>query len=151
MGKVVGGLIAATALLGVAGCGGGSSSDDFVSEANEICKRANAKINGIAQPTSDAEIKGFLDRVEPVIEGALGQLQDVTPPGDKESAYNEWLATLRKQEVLIGQATAAADSGNTTRATTLVRQQAGLDGKGNRQAAALGLNECSNVDSGSSG
>jgi hypothetical protein len=151
MGKVVGGLIAATALLGLAGCGGGSS-DDFVSEANEICKRANAKINGIAQPTSAAEIKGFLDKVEPVVEGALGQLEDnVTPPSDKKSAYNEWLATLRKQAVLIGQATAEADSGNTTQATVLVRRQAGLNRKGNRQAEALGLNQCSNVDSGSSG
>ena len=148
------GLIAAAA---VAGCGGSSSSTsssaDFVAQGNAICKKSNAQIAALPQPKSNAELTTYLNQASPIIQSALDQVNGLTPPGDKQKAFDTWVGTITNEADLVAEAQSAAADGNSSQAISLLNKQGTLSKQGNAQAAALGLTQCakSASDQGSSG
>ncbi|MBS1861030.1 MAG: hypothetical protein JSS68_04890 [Actinobacteria bacterium] len=94
-------ILAAACLVVVAGCGGGgsgtsgeggSSSGSFVAGAEAACKTANGEIAALGTP-QQAEVLGYLESTEKVIEGLHEQVQAAGASGAAETAYGEGLAT----------------------------------------------------------
>ncbi len=78
----------------VASCGedegGGSAADqtetvsqqEFVDEASQICADANQELN---------QVKNFRQDGPPIIEDALSDLEDLTPPPDEQETFDQFV------------------------------------------------------------
>ncbi|MBS1882637.1 MAG: hypothetical protein JSS97_06735 [Actinobacteria bacterium] len=95
-------ILATVGLMVVAGCGGGggsgtsgeggSSSGSFVAGAEAACRTANGEIAALGTP-QQAEVLGYLESTEKVIEGLHERVQAAGASGAAETAYAEGLAT----------------------------------------------------------
>jgi hypothetical protein len=145
-------LTVAVGITLIAGCGGGgSSSDNFVADADGICKKADAQQKAVAQPTKTSQVGPYLDKVEPILTDGISQLSGLTPPSDQKDTYDKWVANLKQQETQFKAAQATAKS-DPSKAVTMLQGQKTLSDQGNALAKQLGLKECGkNTASGSSG
>jgi len=80
----------------VAGCGGGGgggkrlSRSEYAKQADAICLKYNAKLNGIAQPKSQAELAAFVDKAVPLVSDASDRLSELKPPQDEQRIATAW-------------------------------------------------------------
>lgn len=132
--------LGASAAVALAGCGGGS---DFTSQANDICKKYQAKVNAIPKPNDASGVGSYLAQSIPVLAEGIAKLKAVKPPSDKKSAYEEFLAGLDQQMAAIQRADSTAKAGDVKGATTFLQQQSSLSQQINAKADAAGLKECS--------
>ena len=66
----------------VAGCGGGGgrlTRSEYAKQADAICLKYNAKLNGIAQPKSQAELAAFVDKAVLLVSDASDWLSELKP------------------------------------------------------------------------
>jgi len=88
-------------VLLVAACGGGSeglSKSDYLSQAEAICKKANADIDAIGTPSSLAEVGPTVDKFVTTAEDATADLEALDPPKDDEAELkSKFLEPLGKQ------------------------------------------------------
>jgi hypothetical protein len=88
------------ALIALAGCGGGTSKEDFAKEADEICKDVEEKIEKIGQGgTRSVEQAGKqLDEVKKESQDGVKRLSDLDKPsGDDGEKAEEFVDTLDKE------------------------------------------------------
>ena len=87
----VGGIVVLTA------CGGSGgkqlSKQEFLKQANAICKDATAAGNAVSPPTKAAEFSNYAKAAEPLLEKELVDLRRLKPPTSLEADVNAWLAT----------------------------------------------------------
>ena len=91
---------AASALLVglvAAGCGGGGGTaskrltrGEYAKQADAICLKYNAKLNGLAQPKSQAELAAFVDKAVPLVSDASDRLSELKPPQDEQRIATAW-------------------------------------------------------------
>jgi hypothetical protein len=89
---------AASALLVglvAAGCGGGGGGGrltrgEYAKQADKICLKYNAKLNGIPQPKSQAELAAFVDKAVPLVSDASDRLSELKPPQDEQRIATAW-------------------------------------------------------------
>jgi hypothetical protein len=83
-------VVVATALVAT-GCGGGGGSrlthEEFVAEANTICKDYNAEIAALGTPQSAGEIEEYAKQGVKIAEKHVGRFRNLKPPPeDAENA-----------------------------------------------------------------
>ncbi len=133
--------VSAVLTLGLlAGCGGGGD-DDFVSQANGVCKDANEQINAIDTPKNISGLADYAGQIEPIVADAIDQIKDLTPPEDQVSDVDAWVALLEQQASVIGDAQKKAQV-DPQGALALLKQNEKLDKEGDAAAKKLGLDEC---------
>ena len=155
------------ALIGVvafAGCGGGSDSsttagasgasganggtplsqDEFVSQANAVCKDNNDQQAALKQPTSSdlSSIATYLGQSLAITNDAYTKLAAITPPSDQQSDYSRWLSDKKDQLAIARQIEDAAKAGNRSKVNSRLQQLNSSQPKGDAEAMALGLTEC---------
>jgi hypothetical protein len=159
---VVAGAIAVAALL-VAGCGGGSSSsttgasgasgasgstplskEEFVSQANAICKETNAKIEGLkaASSTSLSDLSAMVQQEIPVNDATYAKVSALTPPPELEAKFNQLLSAAKSQIALANQFVDAAKTNDVNQANDILAKAKTLNSQFNSAAKSMGLTEC---------
>ena len=82
---------AALALVAT-GCGGGDDSkdqggalskQDYIAQADRICRESNQKILAVKAPTSATEVVSYVQKALPEIDAALVKLKALEPAADK--------------------------------------------------------------------
>ena len=119
-------LILALALPVLAGCGGGdgSSTDDFVADANRICREGESKIQEVTREEQEAAgnpesleeqrqaVATVLERTAEAYEPYMERLRALEPPPDLEENWTSFLDGVERAFDLIpelAEATRAAD------------------------------------------
>ncbi|MCC6224409.1 MAG: hypothetical protein IT201_13085 [Thermoleophilia bacterium] len=142
--------VAALALAGVAaGCGGGGGGDrlskeEFIAQADAICKQANADIDALGEPTSLEEIVTLAASAIKIQEESLAELRALKPPEEDEATLNE-AYDLVEQQVEVGKKVqAAAEAGDMETIEALIAENEPLDEQADQIALDYGLTECGN-------
>lgn len=142
---IVGVALLATVLVGAAcdnGDSGGLSRSEFVSQAEDICRAGNERIEALAdeafsgisqgeQPDAE-ELAAFKDAVVADVRGQIDDLRDLDPPGEMEGDVEEFL----------DEAETAADEVDAMSVEELFAQQEDPFAEVNERANELGLEEC---------
>jgi hypothetical protein len=76
----------------LAGCGGGGgdsrlTASEYTQQATKICQDSDKKTNALKEPTTAAEIKGFLQKGVDVTQPALDEFKKLKPPKDLEAKH----------------------------------------------------------------
>ena len=95
----------------------GTSQAAFVSAANAICKSGNTQQQALTQPADNAPLSqwaDYLSKFENIGSSLYSQLQGVTPPKNKQSAYTNYLTSFSKalSDVRLAQQAAANNDTN---------------------------------------
>jgi hypothetical protein len=141
-------VVAAVAVLGVAGCGGDDDSNktlsysDFSNQANDICKSSNEKTAGLkltGDPKADA---AALDKAIPEVESALEDFRKLNPPEELKSTYDQFLSISEQQLDNAKKAQAAAESGDKAGEIAVLKATQPLDAQSKEAGSKLGAAEC---------
>jgi hypothetical protein len=153
----------AVGALPFAGCGGSSSSsttvasgasgaagtaplsqDEFVSQANAICKETNDKIVGVnaAQSNSLSDLSAMVQDEIPINNEAYAKFAALTPPSDLQAKYNELLSGAKAQEALANQFVDAAKTNDVNQANAILDKAKTLSSRQDSLSKSMGLTEC---------
>jgi len=136
---------AAVVVLALAGCGGGgkdSAHKAFTKSLNAICKDDNAKLAKIKGPSTATQIPAYVQAAIPIIQDEAARLAKVSTPSDQKANLTAAAGVLARQIAAAQQMSAAAASGDTARVQSIIKQNSGLHGQGQRLAKAIGASEC---------
>jgi hypothetical protein len=135
-------LVIAMVVVGASACGGSDEStiskEDFVAQANQICKTASdetdaASEEALSADPTDEEIEAFWnDTARPSVESQVQQIRDLGAPEGDEAEIDALLAAVESATEETQQAAEAGTVGE------------GPDpfAEADRLSAAYGLTEC---------
>ena len=129
-------------LVLVAGCGGGNSRDNFVSDALEICRTSNERVEALGTPESFTDTQLYARQSEDAVGDEIDALRELTPPPELEDGFAQYLATLelrRRQLELLAQ---AADQSNMAQIQGVGTELNVLTAKARTQARRTGIAGC---------
>ena len=129
-------------LVVVAGCGGGSSREDYVEEATAICVEMTQRITDLGAPESFTDTQLYARRAKDAVSDGIGELRELTPPQEFEAGYERYLGTLELRLRQLDLLAAAADE-NSMNAVQLVGTELSvLSAKGRQDTRAAGIAGC---------
>jgi hypothetical protein len=146
------GLLAATA---VAGCGGDDGGDrlsraEFISRADAICSRYEARLDALGQPTNVDELESFADKALPIAKDGREELGELNPPEDLEDTYDAWLDRGNEAIQIVERLRDAAEDGDQAEIQRIAQEAQRIDTESNRLAEQLGFEQCGETASPSS-
>jgi hypothetical protein len=135
-------LLALVLVAAVAGCGGGSSHDDFVRDAAAICKRANERVTALGVPESYTDTLLYARRAEDAVRDQIEALRELDPPEGDRKHFEDYLDTLARRRVQLDHLSVAADANNISDIQGIGTQLNALTRQGRAQARRAGLTNC---------
>jgi hypothetical protein len=139
------GVAAAVALA--AGCGGGGGGDrlsksEFVSRADSICQKYQAKLDALGTPQDQQQLTSFADKALPIAKQGRDDLGELNPPKDLRKTFDAWLAQGDRAIEIVENIRAAAEKGDSGELQRIAQEAQKTDRESNRLAAELGFREC---------
>lgn len=138
--RILGASLAAVILLSA--CSGGLSKEEFIAQADEICGSAEEKFNEIEQPTTPAELEGFVEEAEGVMNELLGDLRDLEAPDDIADQVDEMLTNLEGAVDQFPELVDAASSQDLDTVQTITGEIEEKTNAANSAAQDIGLDQC---------
>jgi hypothetical protein len=150
-------------LAALAGCGGGDddgsngsgpSREDFVADANAICREGEEKIREVSSDgqqelqnaTSDGEqrrvVGDLLERTSEEYRPYLDRLQDLEPPEDLAQDWSSFMDRITEAFGLIPELAQATRDGNEQRLSELTSQFTEIAEDTRPFAERTGLDDC---------
>jgi hypothetical protein len=99
------------AVFALSACGG-DDKDDFVSDADDICKEAEDKVDELDRPSTVDEVPAYVDEANEIGEDTKAELEDLDPPTDVEDDFNNFLDNVDEGIELLEELKAAAERGD---------------------------------------
>jgi hypothetical protein len=142
-------VVAAIAVLGVAGCGGDDSNkalsySDFSKKADEICVDVNAKTDAIGSKiTGKAETDApVYAELLPVVQQGRDDFAALEPPDELKANFDNFLSITDEQIASAKKAEAAAKAGDQAEYVAILKATQPIQQQSNLEASKLGAAEC---------
>ena len=140
-------VLGVAALVVVSGCAGGDGEErlsraEFVSRADAICRKYEARLDALGQPTNVQELRSFADKALPIARDGREELGEVTPPEELEETYDAWLEHGDEAIEIVERLRDAAADGDQAEIQRIARDAEETDRQSNRLAAELGFEQC---------
>jgi hypothetical protein len=145
-------LVLVSAVLLAAGCGGGGSSSRntaysnsksaFAAAMNSVCASLNAQVRTIGRPQTLAEVASKGPELQSQSQKALSKLESLEPPAEIKAAFDDFIATSKQQDTLIGQLIDAAKAKDGAKVKTLGAQIDELSKKSDADVQQIGAPAC---------
>lgn len=148
-----GGLVAVAIAVAVlaAGCGGGGgggnrlTKEEYITQADAICKAANAKIDALGTPATLDEIAKLAEQATSIQQQALDDLRALKPPAEDEATLNKAYDLVEQQVTFGKQIEEAAKAGDQAKIQEIVAQVTPINQQADQIAKDYGLVECGNA------
>lgn len=135
--------------LALAGCGGGDddggerlSKAEFVAQADAICRRYEARLDTLGQPTNTTELRSFADKALPIAKDGREELGELTPPEELEETYDAWLEQGDEAIEIVERLRDAAGENDQAEIQRIAADAQRTDAEANRLAGELGFEQC---------
>ncbi len=134
--------VAAILVVLAAGCGGGSSRDDFVDDALGVCRTSNERVKALGTPDSFTSTQLYGRQAKDAVGDEIEELRKLTPPKDLESAFAAYVATLEQRQRQLDLLIDAADENDGEAIQDIGTELDVLTARGRAQARQAGIAEC---------
>ena len=126
-----------------AGCGGDRlTKEEYIAQADAICKEGNEKMLALAAPTGLEEVAELAGQAIEIQEQAVADLRALKPPEADEAILNEAYDLLDRQIEIGKQIQAAAEAGDQAKIQELFPQIDSVNRQATQIAKDYGLVEC---------
>ncbi len=134
--------VVAIALL-AAGCGDDRlTKEEYIAQADAICKEGNEKMLALAVPTGLEEVAELAGQAIEIQEQAVADLRALKPPEADEAILNEAYDLLDRQIEIGKQIQAAAEAADQAKIQELFPQIDSVNRQATQIAKDYGLVEC---------
>jgi hypothetical protein len=145
-------LLAATATLSLAACGGGSSSsaqmmskDAYITKADAMCLKASKAEDAIPQPQSPAQLTGYVRRVYALERGVVVHLRALRPPAGDSGTIERMLDSVDRALAFESDVEQATRTGNQSQINDAQARGAKYLNRASTIASRYGFTECGNT------
>jgi len=126
-----------------ASCGGEEKlpKQEYIVQADKVCTDVEGRIKAIKQPSSTAELKGYVDKIKPLLDEAIERFEALEPADEIKGAANALVGSTREARKL------ADDLSQTTNEREIRRLSMAAAAREQRVDARLvkdGFKECAN-------
>jgi hypothetical protein len=134
--------------LAVPGCGGGDdggerlSKAEFVSRADAVCTRYEARLGALGQPTNVTELRAFADKALPIAKDGREELGAIRPPAELEDTYDAWLEQGDEAIEIVERLRDAAADNDQAEIQQIAQDAQRADAEANRLAREIGFQQC---------
>lgn len=138
-----------TTSAGASGTSGASgtalSQDEFVSQANAICKDSNTQVEALKAPTAGSTPADQLPTLEKnlsIANDTYAKMSALTPPSDVQAQFAQYLSAAKAQIGLAEDLVIAVNKQDSAKIQSLATQLNAGNSKTDADATSLGLTEC---------
>jgi hypothetical protein len=137
------------AVLVATACGGGDrlSREEYIRQADAICKRYEGKLRRyeerLDRASSPKELAQVIDEAIPTVEDGVGELRNLEPPEKLEQKVADWLQLNHKNVETLAQLRDAAKEGDPGKLQELVEKGDENERRADELARDIGLDACS--------
>jgi hypothetical protein len=136
---------ALAASLALGACGGSAlSKDEYVKQADAICKSFDAKQKKLPQPKSISDFADLTKKAKPLIEDQIKQLRGLKAPDSIKKQTNQAYDLLDQQVPKLDELSAAAKKNDTAKIQQVAVSAGKLSAQANAKAKEIGLKVCGN-------
>jgi hypothetical protein len=136
--------LAVAVALALAGCGG-PSEEEFVAQADQVCRQAQAQASRVRRPAVNAgsgQTVAYIRRLAALSRREFVHLSALEPPERLKPRFDAFLASGRQGARLLDQLADTTRTGDLAASERVVRELEALTSRANRQALAVGLRRC---------
>lgn len=143
---VIMGLFAIVTVLVLSSCGGGGNKRltkaEFAAKANALCASFNKADKAAGSPTSLAEAVAYFEKLTPLYEKRVTDLDALKPPADEQATVDKIVALEKDEAAVAKQLLAALKANDQAKANELVASGNANSKKAKVLYKELGLTEC---------
>lgn len=143
---VIMGLFAIVTVLVLSSCGGGGNKRltkaEFAAKANALCASFNKADKAAGSPTSLAEAVAYFEKLTPLYEKRVSDLDALKPPADEQATVDKIVALEKDEAAVAKQLLAALKANDQAKANELVASGNANSKKAKVLYKELGLTEC---------
>ena len=134
--------LAIALLVALAGCGGGSSRQNFIEDATAICADTTDRVRALGTPDSFTATQLFARQAKDAVGDGINELDDLTPPEELDDAFGRYLATLEARRTVLGRMGEAADANSMKGLQEVGSELDVVNARAKSQARRAGLPDC---------
>ncbi|MDX6549216.1 MAG: hypothetical protein QOG33_2766 [Gaiellales bacterium] len=141
-------LAAAALAATLAACGGGSAHPSkvaFIKQADAVCLKGSAAQSALSQPSSNAQLPGYVKRIYAIERGVVSNVRALTPPTGDQATVSSMLDNVDKALAFESNVEAAAATGNQSQINDAQAMGAKYLNQANTAATRYGFKECGNT------
>lgn len=96
-------MVAAFAATSLAACsdGSGTSKEDFIAEADDVCREADEKISDIGQPRVEEGILDYVEQAQEISADLVADLRGLEPPEEDAEEVEQMIDDLERATGLL--------------------------------------------------
>jgi hypothetical protein len=130
-------------VLGVK-CGGNDrlSKAEFQQQANAICAKYQKRIDAVGQPASIEEIADWVDKVIPLVEQEIDEMDDLNPPEEDQEAFDQMIAKAEETRDAGEELGDAAERNDQAAVQAALKEGQASGDEADRLAGELDLDDC---------
>ena len=139
-------IVAALALVALGACSGGLSKEEFIEQADRLCRAADEKSEQLEPPKTPEALDEFATGAEEITDDLVRDLRELEPPPDDVDLIDRMIEQIESAIDLlpdIQDATQQKDIPEIERLVAELREQAN---EANRIAREYGLEDCGRAD-----
>ena len=143
-GSLLGTLMVAAGVAGLAGCGGDGevSAAEFRDQADAVCAEADEQVTAVPDPESNEDVGAYLDKVVPIVREQTEKLTELDPPEELEEDWNRAMELQQENVDVAEDAQQAAEDGDQQELEETLSRVDENDEELDRLAETLGLDTC---------
>ena len=126
----------------LAGCGGGSSRQNFIEDASAICAHTTDRVRALGTPDSFTATQLFARQAKDAVGDGIDELDDLTPPEELDDAFVRYLATLDGRRTVLDRMGEAADANNMKGIQEAGSELDVVNARAKSQARRAGIADC---------
>ena len=86
--------------VAMSGCGDGGDGErltreEYASQADAICTKYNEQVRALQNPSNIEELADAADKTLPILDDAIGELEDLEPPENEAATAEDWLDQVK--------------------------------------------------------
>lgn len=121
------------------------TKQEFISEADDICRDANEAIGDLGQPTTSEELTAYVAEVEQISSEALTSIATLEPPEADAEEVQDAIKKLQSALDLLNQYQQANASGNKVASLVALQEANSAALEAQSFAQRYGFRECGKV------
>jgi hypothetical protein len=139
-------LLVVIATAAAAACGGGGGGDrlskeEYIAQADAICKEANQKIDALGEPTLE-NFDQYIADAEKIARDQLAKLRSLSPPAEDETTLSHAYDLIEQQIDLALEGSEALKNQDQTKFQQVSSEIDKLNAEADQIAQDYGLQEC---------
>jgi uncharacterized protein Yka (UPF0111/DUF47 family) len=139
-------IVVAVALVLIPACSGGSAKEEFIEQADRLCREADEKTRDVEVPRTPEGLRNFVEQAREISGELVRGLRELEVPEGDRDRVEAMLSRIEEAIDLLPELSEAARTKNAERLAELGRRLQQVSSEANRIAQDYGLQDCGRSD-----